>query len=139
MCRTVVDYQCNFRFSLKNVLSNAQTHSSNRELSIQLFCCDLHGHGKDLTFLKHRGFLPFQITNNGTFSPTAFATATPLIHILLCFPIEHLPDFKLKVLFGRHWWKRPSSPALYRESCSGKGESVRMFCTKMLSYQVARN
>ena len=75
-----------FRFSLKTFLSNARTHSSNRALSIQLFYCDLYHHGRDLTFLKHRGFLDFPITNIGSFSPTTFVAATSAILILLCFP-----------------------------------------------------
>ena len=52
-----------FLFSLKNFSSNSRTHSSNKVLSIQLFRCDRYRHGSDFTFLKHRGFWNFPITN----------------------------------------------------------------------------
>ena len=75
-----------FRSSARNFRSSLRTHSSKISLFIQLFFCDLYSQGRCLTFLKQRGFLDFQITNMGSFSPVALAAAIPVSLTLLFFP-----------------------------------------------------
>lgn len=139
-CCTVVYYQSNFPIFIEKFLSNAQIHSSNRALYIQLFCCDLYQQRRSLTFLKHYGFLDFPIKNIGSSSPTAFAAATPLI---LSYYASSLST--CKTLNGKFCLldidKRDQiyHDCIYLLSCTGKGESVRMFYTKVLSSQVTLN
>ena len=59
---TLFSSQANFR-------SSSLTHSSNNTPSVQLFRWLLYRQGRNLTFLKHRGFLAFPLTNIGNFSP----------------------------------------------------------------------
>ena len=101
-----------FRSSARNLRSSLRTHSSKISLFIQLFFCDLYLQGRCLTFLKQRRFLDFQITNMGSFSPVALATAIPVSLTLLFFSSEHfllwgdmfyLGDSDRKDRTRRHW------------------------------------
>ena len=46
----------------------------------------LYSQARCLTFLKQQGFLDFQITNMGSFSPVTLAAAIPVSLNLLFFP-----------------------------------------------------
>ena len=140
---SIVNVVC--RFYLRNLLSNARTHSSNKTLSIQLFRCDLYEHGmicinNNLAFLKHWGFLDFSIRNVRSLSPSAFAAAIPVIHILYAC---YLSTFQ--TLSARFWSviiDRRNQIRLYficPLTCTGKEELVKKFHTMMLLSQVAPN
>ena len=101
-----------FRSSARNFWSSLRTHSSKISLFIQLFFCDFYSQGRCLTFLKQQGFLDFQTTNTGSFSPVPLATAIPVSLALVFFPPKHFSPLRWYVLSGRHWWKRPKSSAL---------------------------
>ena len=75
-----------FLSSARNFQLSLRTHSSKISLFIQLFLCDLYSQSRCLTFLKQRGFLDFQITYMGSFSPVALAAAIPVCLTFLFFP-----------------------------------------------------
>ena len=104
-----------FRSSARNSRSSLQTHFSKISLFIQLFFCNLYSPGRCLTFLKQRGFLDFQITNMGSFSPVALAAAIPVsLTLLLFFPfllsgdILYLGDIDRKDRTRRNWKYLPT-------------------------------
>ena len=109
---TIVNYKSNFSIICTKLPPSLRTHSSKISLFIQLFFCDLYLQGRCLTFLKQRRFLDFQITNMGSFSPVALATAIPVSLTLLFFSSEHfllwgdmfyLGDSDRKDRTRRHW------------------------------------
>ena len=128
---TVVNDKSNFSIICTKLWSSLQTHSSKISLFIQLFCCDLYLQGRCLTFLKQRGFLDFQTTNMGSFSPVALPAALPVSLTFLFFSqnkfllwgdIFYLGDIDRKDRTHRHW--------KYLSTYSLKELLVRLFCSK---------
>ena len=101
-----------FWSSTRNFRPSLQTHYSKISLFIQLFFCDLYSQGRCLTFLKQHGFLDFQITNMGSFSPVALSAAIPVSLTWLFIPPELCSPLRWYNLSGRHWQKKPNSSAL---------------------------
>ena len=123
-----------FQSSARNFQSSLRIHSSKISLFIQLFFCDFYSQGRCLTFLKQRGFLDFQITNMGSFSPVALAAAIPVSLTLLFFPrntfllwgdMFYLGDIDRKDRTRRHW--------KYLPTYSLKELLVRLFRSKSWS------
>ena len=77
------------RFWTRNIRSKCFIQSLKISVSIQLFGCPLHWHGKDFAFLKHLEFLLFPMTSNGSFSPVALTVHIPVSLTLLCLPSLH--------------------------------------------------
>ena len=128
-----------FQSSAKKFWSSLQTHSSKISLFIQLFFCDLYLQGRSLTFLKQQGFLDFQITNMGSFSPVALAAADPVSLTLLFFPrntfllwgdMFYLGDIDRKNRTRQHW--------KYLPTYSVKELLVRLFSFKSWSFLLQR-
>ena len=96
-----------FWSTARNFRSSLRTHSSKISLFILLFFCDLYSQGRILTFLEQWGFLDFEITNMGSFSPVALAAANPVSLTLLFFSPERLFLCK-KVSFDEFYYIKKS-------------------------------
>ena len=118
------------RFWAKNFQSKCFIQSVKMSVPTYLFGCVLYWHGKDLTFLKHLGFLLFPMTSNGNFLPVALTTHI-LVSLTLCLQPLHFSSFNSRVLFGSVWKKRPNSSVLkissnlYLDNMVGRGVSFQ--------------
>src|SRR5277367_5851014 len=76
-----------FLFWPLNFLSSFNNHSSKMTEVIQAFLLFLYVNGRDLAFLKQRGFLDFPIMSRSSFSvPDMLHAAMTVTRSLLCFP-----------------------------------------------------
>ena len=139
---------CTLWFWARNFWSNCFIQSVKISESIQLFLCALYihgkdvtflkhlgflafpmassGHGKDVTFLKHLGFLAFPMASSGNFTPAVFAALSPVCLTLLCLSPMYFSRFSSRVLFGSAW-KRLNSSAL-KISCNLYLDSIVSRC-----------
>ena len=131
---TIVNDKSNFSIICTKFRSSLWTCSSKTPLFIHLFFSDLYSQSRCLTFLKQRGFLDFQITNIGSFSPVALAAAIPVSLTLLSTPrntfllwgdMFYLGDIDRKDRTRRHW--------KYLPTYSLKELLVRLFRSKSWS------
>ena len=117
---------CTLWFWARNFWSNCFIQSVKISESIQLFLCALYIHGKDVTFLKHLGFLAFPMASSGNFTPAVFAALSPVCLTLLCLSPMYFSRFSSRVLFGSAW-KRLNSSAL-KISCNLYLDSIVSRC-----------